>query len=147
VPAFDVTIGHYTLIPNAFWGGVLFPGIVFGFLLFWPAIERRVRHDDGFHNLIDRPRDAPWRTAIGAAMLTWVFVVFLAGSADRVFVSFGLSYRIQLEVYRVLVWVLPILVLLLVRRLCLELQAAERKPPPGPEVAAKRLRELRSRGS
>jgi ubiquinol-cytochrome c reductase cytochrome b subunit len=147
VPAFDVTIGHYTLIPNAFWGGVLFPGIVFGFLLFWPAIERRVRHDDGFHNLIDRPRDAPWRTAIGAAMLTWVFVVFLAGSADRVFVSFGLSYRIQLEVYRVLVWVLPILVLLLVRRLCLELQAAERMPPPGPEVAAKRLRELRSRGS
>jgi ubiquinol-cytochrome c reductase cytochrome b subunit len=147
VPSFDVTVGHYTLIPNAFWGGILFPGIVFGFLAFWPAIERRASGDRGFHNLVDRPRDAPWRTAIGAAMLTWVFVVFLAGSADRVFVSFGLSYRIQLDVYRVLVWVLPIVVLLLVRRLCLELQAADRMPPPGPEVAAERLRELQSRGS
>ena len=25
VPGFDVTVGDYTLVPNPFWGGVLFP--------------------------------------------------------------------------------------------------------------------------
>src|SRR5262249_11444234 len=25
VPGFDLTIGHYTLVPNPFWGGALFP--------------------------------------------------------------------------------------------------------------------------
>ena len=147
VPGFDLTVGGRTIVPNPFWGGVVFPGIVFGFLIFWPALERRFTRDRGFHNLTDRPRDAPWRTAIGAAMLTWVFVVFLAGSADRVLVTFGLSYRGQIEVYRVLVWVLPVVVLLVTRRLCLELQAAERRPPPGADVAAERLRELRGRRS
>jgi quinol---cytochrome-c reductase cytochrome b subunit len=126
MPGFDVTIGHYTLIPNPFWGGVLFPLAVFGFLLFWPAVERRVTGDRAFHNLLDRPRDAPWRTAIGAAVLTWVLVVFLAGSADRIYVSFGLSYRTQIDLFRVLVWVLPMIVLAVTHRVCRELQAGER---------------------
>ena len=30
MPGFDVTIGDYTLVPNPFWGGVLFPLVVFG---------------------------------------------------------------------------------------------------------------------
>ncbi|MFP5389857.1 MAG: cytochrome b, partial [Thermoleophilia bacterium] len=29
MPHFDLVIGGYTLIPNPFWGGVLFPGVVF----------------------------------------------------------------------------------------------------------------------
>jgi ubiquinol-cytochrome c reductase cytochrome b subunit len=127
VPGFDWTIGNYTLVPNPFWGGVLFPGIVFGLLFLWPWLERRVTGDVAFHNLLDRPRDAPWRTAIGAAILSWVFVIFLAGSADRAFVLFGVSYGWQIRVYRVLAFVLPVVVLLVTRRVCLELQAAERQ--------------------
>src|SRR5207248_10166443 len=91
VPNFDVTIAGCTLVPNPFWGGVAFPGIVFGILLLWPSLERRLTSDQAFHNLLDRPRDAPWRTAIGMAMVTWVLTVFLAGSADRVYVTFGIS--------------------------------------------------------
>ena len=65
VPGFDLTIGHYTLVPGPFWGGVAFPLVVFGFLYLWPWLERRFTGDDAFHNLLDRPRDAPVRTAIG----------------------------------------------------------------------------------
>ena len=136
MPGFDVTIGHYTLVANPFWGGILFPLLVFGFLLAWPALERRVTGDGTPHNLLDRPRDAPWRTAAGMAMLTWVFVVFLAGSADRVFVSFGISYQTQIDVFRVLVWALPVLVLAATHRVCVELQAWERD-------AARRRRPVR----
>src|SRR5205085_936028 len=58
VPSFDLTIGHYTLVPNPFWGGALFPMLVFGFLFAWPSLERRFTGDRAFHNLLDRPRDA-----------------------------------------------------------------------------------------
>ena len=80
VPSFDFTIGHYTVVPNPFWGGAAFPLVVFGFLYFWPWLERRFTGDQAFHNLLDRPRDAPVRTAIGVGMVSWVFLVFLAGA-------------------------------------------------------------------
>ena len=125
-PGFDVTIGDYTLVPNPFWGGALFPLIVFLFLVSWPFLERRVTGDRAFHNLLDRPRDAPWRTAIGAAFVTWVFLVFLAGAADRATVFFGLSYTTQIWAFRVLIWVIPILVLFATKRACEELLRIER---------------------
>ena len=125
VPSFDVTIGHYTLVPNAFWGGALFPLFVFLVLFAWPSLERRVTGDYAFHNLLDRPRDAPWRTALGVAFFTWIFVVFLAGAADRMFVLFGLSYQGQVWAFRVLVWVLPVAVLFVTKRICDELLRGE----------------------
>jgi len=126
VPGFDVTIGHYTVVPNPFWGGALFPMFLFLLLFCWPALERRVTGDHAFHNLLDRPRDAPWRTAIGAAIFAWVFLIFAAGSADRVSVLFGLSYTGQIWAYRVLVWVVPLIVLVATKRTCDELRAGER---------------------
>jgi ubiquinol-cytochrome c reductase cytochrome b subunit len=125
IPSFDVTIGHYTLVPNAFWGGVAFPSFVFLVLFLWPALERRVTGDYAFHNLLDRPRDAPWRTAIGVAFFTWIFIVFVAGAADRLFVLFGLSYQAQIWAFRVLVWVLPVVALVVTKRLCEELLRGE----------------------
>ena len=126
MPGFDVAIGDYTLVPNPFWGGVLVPA-------------RRLRRssssgrgssgasrgDHGFHNVLDRPRDTPWRTAIGAALLTWVFVIFVAGAADRVYVIFGISYETPIWVFRVLALVLPLVVLVVTHRVCIELQRGE----------------------
>ncbi len=126
VPHFDVTIGNYTLVPNAFWGGAAFPLVVFSVLLLWPWSERRLTGDHGFHNLLDRPRDAPWRTALGAALFTWVFLIFFAGSGDRLFVMFGLSYSLQIWIVRVLVVVAPAVVLVVTKRVCDELRAGER---------------------
>ena len=125
IPGFDVTIGDYTLVPNPFWGGALFPLVVFAILGAWPFVERRLSGDRGAHNLLDRPRDAPRRTAFGAGLLTWVLVVFFAGSPDRVSVAFGLSYTGQVWVYRVLVFVLPVAAYFLTRRICRELQASD----------------------
>ena len=86
----------------------------------------RATGDRAFHNLLDRPRDAPWRTAISAAVFTWVALVFLAGSADRVFVTFFVSYGWQTWFYRVAIWIVPVAVLVQMRRVCLELLASER---------------------
>ncbi|HEY2353610.1 MAG TPA: cytochrome b N-terminal domain-containing protein [Gaiellaceae bacterium] len=126
MPSVDVVIDGYTLVPNPFWGGVAFPLVVFGFLYFWPWIERRFTRDVAFHNLLDRPRDAPVRTGVGVGMIAWITLVFLAGGADRVFVLFGIDYAAQITVYRVIVFVLPIVFGVVAWRICTELQAGER---------------------
>ena len=125
LPNFDVTIGGYTLIPNPFWGGILFPTAVFGILFAWPAFERRLTGDRAFHNLLDRPRDAPARTAFGAAFFTWVLIPFLAGASDRVFIYLGVAYEWQLWVYRVLFFVAPVVVFVVTKRVCEELLGGE----------------------
>jgi ubiquinol-cytochrome c reductase cytochrome b subunit len=126
MPSFDVTIGHFTLVPNPFWGGVLFPLLVLAILAAFPWIERRLTGDYRAHNVADRPRDAPNRTAFGVAFLSWVFLVFAFGAADRIFVLWGLSYDAQLYIFRIGIWVVPVVLFLAVRLLCRELQYADR---------------------
>ncbi|MBV8989234.1 MAG: cytochrome bc complex cytochrome b subunit [Solirubrobacterales bacterium] len=126
MPSFDVTISHFTLVPNPFWGGVLFPLVVLVVLASFPWVERRLTGDRGVHNLADRPRDAPNRTAFGVAFMTWVFLIFVFGAADRIFVLTGLSYNTQLYVFRIGIWVIPLALFFIVRRFCRELQAGER---------------------
>jgi ubiquinol-cytochrome c reductase cytochrome b subunit len=125
VPGWDFVIGDYTLVPNPFWGGILVPTIVVGFLYFWPWLERRLTRDDAFHNLLDRPRDTPGRTAVGVGMVSWVLIIFLAGSSDRVTVLFGISYTSQMWAYRVLAIVGPFIAAGIAYRVCKELQAGE----------------------
>jgi ubiquinol-cytochrome c reductase cytochrome b subunit len=126
VPGFDLVVGDYTLVPNPFWGGAALPLLVFAILFAWPTLERRLTGDERVHNALDRPREAPWRTAIGAALLSLVAIVFLFGASDRVYYLFGIPYSDEVWVVRVLVWVLPVVVLLLTRRVCLGLQESDR---------------------
>jgi ubiquinol-cytochrome c reductase cytochrome b subunit len=144
VPGFDVTIGDATIVPNPFWGGALFPVVVLVALVLWPWLERRLTGDRAVHNLLDRPRDAPLRTALGMAFLAWVFLVFFAGSSDRLFVFLGLSYTTQIWFWRIGVWVFPVLIGVVVHRMCRALQEfdrvaavreqAEQEQPPEPRV-------------
>jgi ubiquinol-cytochrome c reductase cytochrome b subunit len=127
VPHFDVVVANRTVVPNPFWGGALFPLITLGALLSWPWLERRVTGDYEIHNLLERPRDRPWRTAIGAAFLTWVILIFMFGSADRVYVLLGISYQWQLWAYRVAVWVFPVIVLFATRAICQNLKSIEHR--------------------
>jgi len=121
-----MTIGDYTLVGNPFWGGALFPLVVLLVLLAVPAAERRLTRDGSTHNLADRPRDAPGRTAFGMAFLTWVSLIFVAGSADRMNVFIGLSYIGQIWFYRAASLVLPFVAYFVTRRVCVALQESER---------------------
>jgi ubiquinol-cytochrome c reductase cytochrome b subunit len=128
MPPIEIRVFGKTLIPNPFFGGALFPGAVFGFLLAWPWLEQR-RGGAGRSDLLDRPRDNPRRTAVGAAVLTFVFVVFLAGSMDRLFLSSGVPYLRQVWMFRIAAIVLPPIVYLAVRRAMRELRDAVDSEP------------------
>jgi ubiquinol-cytochrome c reductase cytochrome b subunit len=128
MPNFEPAIGNHTIIPNPFWGGAFFPLVVFGVMFAWPSIERRVTGDRLRHDLLERPRDRPIRTAIGAAFLSWVVIIFAIGSTDRLFLRLDISYKAQIHFWRVGVWVLPIVIFFITRSACRSLQRSSAHP-------------------
>ena len=89
-PPWELRIGRF-MINNLVFSAMLIPGVIFGALALVPWIERRLTGDDREHHLLDRPRDAPHRTAIGVASITFVAVLFLAGSQDVIAGTFDIS--------------------------------------------------------
>jgi len=94
-------------IPNPFFPAVLLPGVTFAALYVWPFLEARMTGDHEAHNLLDRARDHPVRTALGAATLTFYAVLFFSASNDLIAVWLRVSVLAVTQVFRVLLFVLP----------------------------------------
>ncbi|HEX6332260.1 MAG TPA: ubiquinol-cytochrome c reductase cytochrome b subunit [Actinomycetota bacterium] len=105
-------------IPEPFFPAVLLPGLTFALLYAWPFLERRVTHDRGEHHLLERPRDRPVRTALGAATLTFYAVLLAAASNDLIATWFAFDIVTVTWVFRGLVFVLPTLVGFAIHRVC-----------------------------
>jgi ubiquinol-cytochrome c reductase cytochrome b subunit len=131
MPPVEPEIFGITLVPNPFWGGVLYPSLVFGILYAIPSLDRVLTRDRAEHHLTERPREHPWRTAFGAAVFSWVALVFLAGSADRLFLKLGWSYEAQVHIFRILVPVVPLVVFVATKRACDELRRSGIRPLRG----------------
>ncbi len=131
MPNFEPVIAGHTVLPNPFWGGALFPLVVFGVLYAWPALERRFTGDRRRHDLLDRPRDRPTRTAIGAAFFSWVVIIFAVGSTDRLFFRLHIPYTAMIHFWRGGVWVLPVVVFFITRSGARALKRSESHPLRG----------------
>jgi len=137
-PAWRIHLFGYT-VSELFWPGVVLPGITFGLLYLWPFLERRVTHDAAGHQLLDRPRNRPVRTAIGVGVLTFYIVLLVAGSQDIGAQRLATGIPTVTLVLRLLVVVLPPLAALLAWKLCRDLSGGDkleaqkeriRHPPP-----------------
>jgi ubiquinol-cytochrome c reductase cytochrome b subunit len=117
MPPFEPHVAGYTLAPTPFWGGLLFPTVVFGVLYAWPWLEQRfITRDRARHDLLDLPHANPVRTAFGAGFFTWVATIFIAGSADRLFLLTDIPYMRQVWLFRAGAIVLPVVVAAIVYR-------------------------------
>ena len=72
VPGFDLTIGDYTVVPNPFWGGALFP-----LLVLWCSSSGRGSNAGSpatapCTTCSTAPATRPGSTAFGAAFVSWV---------------------------------------------------------------------------
>ncbi|HEX3802034.1 MAG TPA: cytochrome bc complex cytochrome b subunit [Solirubrobacteraceae bacterium] len=128
MPNLEPRIAGRTIIPNPFWGGVAFPGFVFVVLYVWPWLERRITRDHQLHHLLERPRDRPLRTAVGAGFLSWVVIIFMIGSTDRLFFRLDISYTAQIHFWRAGVWAVPIIVFFFTLCTCRWLQRSGAHP-------------------
>jgi ubiquinol-cytochrome c reductase cytochrome b subunit len=115
-PSWEVRAFGHT-IPNPFFPAILMPGITFVLLYAWPFIEQAVTGDRADHQLLDRPRDRPVRTAIGATAISFYGLLFLAASNDVMARIFGIPVGTVTRAFQVLVLTVPLLVGLAVHRL------------------------------
>ncbi len=132
MPNLEIHAFGHTLVPNPFFGGALFPTLIFALLYSLPWIDRRfISRESERHDLLDRPRDNPMRSALAAAGFTAVAVVFAAGSADRLFFQFGFGYVGAIWFFRVAFLVAPIIAYLVTKRVCQELRRERIHPLRG----------------
>jgi ubiquinol-cytochrome c reductase cytochrome b subunit len=129
MPNAELHIGGHTIIPNPFFGGALFPLVVFGLLYALPWIDRRfISRESERHELLDSPRDNPLRSALAAAGFTAVAIVFAAGSADRLFFQFGFDYEGAIWAFRIAFFVVPVVMFFVVKHICNELHRTQAHP-------------------
>jgi ubiquinol-cytochrome c reductase cytochrome b subunit len=139
MPPVEPEIFGITPIPNPFWGGLAFPTVVFLILYAVPFVDAKVtRSDRREHHFAERPREHPWRTAFGAALFSWVALVFLAGSADRIFLQLGWDYEAQVHVFRALVLIVPPAAFIATKACCDDLRRSGTRPLRG--LARRRVR-------
>jgi ubiquinol-cytochrome c reductase cytochrome b subunit len=92
------------------------------FWLVYPTLERRLTGDNELHNLLDRPRDRPKRTAAGVAMFSFMFTLFAASSTDVLANFFHVSLNATLWFFRIAIFVIPAIAAAVTYQLCKEMQ-------------------------
>jgi ubiquinol-cytochrome c reductase cytochrome b subunit len=111
---------------------VLIPAVLLplGFFLAaggYPFLERWATGDRRYHQILDRPRNEPTRTAIGAAVLTVAVTVLLAGGDDVIADHFHIPVEGLVWFFRIAFLVLPVIVFAATRSVCTALQARDRR--------------------
>lgn len=125
--ATELVIGQYTLSLNVIIPAMVIPGLLFTLLAAFPFIEAAVTDDHREHHVLDRPRNAPFRTAFGVSLLTAFFILILAGSNDLIATHFDLSINDITWVFRVLFFLGPWFAFWVTKRICLGLQRKDRE--------------------
>ena len=111
---------------NIFLGAILLIPLMYTAAGAYPWIESWVTGDTREHHLLDRPRNAPVRTAIGMAAFTFYVVLAFAGSNDILAIKLSLSINDVTVLFRILVFVAPLIVFFVTKRVCLSLQRHDR---------------------
>ena len=123
-PAWELYLGRYT-VPAAVAVAVMM-GLVFVLLIAYPFIEAKVTGDRAHHNLLQRPRDVPVRTAIGAMAIAFYIVLTFSAMNDIIAYKFHISLNATTWIGRIGMVVLPAIVYYITYRWCIGLQRSDR---------------------
>ncbi len=102
-------------------------GMLFTGLAVWPFVEAWLTGDKSHHNILDRPRNAPTRTALGVAGMTFYGLMWAGGGNDIIATQFNVSLNAVTWFLRIAVFVGPVIAFIVTKRLCLSLQRADRE--------------------
>jgi ubiquinol-cytochrome c reductase cytochrome b subunit len=125
-PPWELFLGNHT-VPQPFFAGVLGMTVLFGALIAYPWIERRLSGDSAHHNLVQRPRDVPVRTSIGMMALALYGVLTLSSFNDIIALQFDISLNATTWAGRIGLLVAPPVAYLITYRVCLALQRSDRE--------------------
>jgi ubiquinol-cytochrome c reductase cytochrome b subunit len=116
---------------NRTWSfNIIVPVVILGVfivtVMIYPFIEAWITGDKREHHILDRPRNAATRTAIGAAGVTFYAVFWAAASSDIIATHFMLTMEGVIHTLQALLFVGPVVAYFLTKRICLALQKKDR---------------------
>jgi ubiquinol-cytochrome c reductase cytochrome b subunit len=110
---------------------ILIPLAVIGVFIvavaLYPFLEAWITGDKREHHITERPRNAPTRTAIGAAGVTFYAVLWAAAGSDILATHFHLTIEAVTHSLQALLILGPIIAYLVTKRICLALQKKDRE--------------------
>lgn len=119
--------GTNTLSFNVLGPALIPAGLIFALMFTYPWIERWVTRDNREHHVLDRPRNAPTRTAIGVAGVVMYCVMWAAASSDLIATHFHVSLNDVTYWLRALFFIGPVLGFIVTKRVALALQRKDRE--------------------
>jgi quinol---cytochrome-c reductase cytochrome b subunit len=117
--------GH--TLPALFWPTIVLPGIMFTLLAVYPMLEAKFTGDTKEHNLLQRPRDAPTRTGLGAMAISFYSVLVISGGNDVIAKTFDISLNAMTWAGRVAAIILPPIAYKVTKKLCIQLREKDRE--------------------
>ena len=125
-PGWEFELWGFTFSLN-----ILVPVIVLGLFLvlvaIYPFVEAWVTGDKREHHIADRPRNAPTRTAIGAAGVTFYAGMWAAASSDLIATHFRLSIEGVTHGIQAVTIIGPFIAYFVAKRICIGLQKKDRE--------------------
>jgi ubiquinol-cytochrome c reductase cytochrome b subunit len=121
-----VLFGQWNLSLNILIPAVILPGIIFTLMALYPFIEQWATGDKRSHHLLDRPRNAPTRTALGAMGLSFYLLLWAQGGNDLIASTFDVNVFAITWFMRFAIFIVPPLVFVITKRICFGLQRRDR---------------------
>lgn len=122
---------EFVLWDHTFSLNILVPLAVIGLfivaVMFYPFLEAWITGDKREHHITERPRNAPTRTAIGAAGVTFYAVLWAAAGSDVIATHFHLTIEAVTHSLQALLILSPFIAYFATKRICLSLQKKDRE--------------------
>jgi len=125
MPGWETHLFGHTISWNVLFPGQLAPVMLLMIVLAWPFLEAWVTGDKREHHLLQRPRNAPTRTALMVSLMTFYGLMWMAGGNDIIALKMKLSINQITYFNRVAVFVGPLIAFIITRRWCISLQRAD----------------------
>ncbi len=125
MPNWETHLWGHTLSWNVLLPIQVLPGVMFGILMMLPFIEAWITGDKRDHHLLQRPRDAPTRTATMVALITIYGLFWAAGGNDIIATHLHMNLNSITYFMRGAVFILPPIAFYITRRWCIGLQRAD----------------------
>ncbi len=122
MPAWQWVVFGHTFAFNVFIPALVPLGLVFTLAALWPFMEQWVTGDRREHHINDRPRNAPARTGIGIAVITFYGVLWAEGANDIIADHLDIPLYTTTWIARVAMFVGPVIAYIVTKRICLALQ-------------------------
>ncbi len=122
MPGIESVIFGFTISWNVMIPILILPPLMLTILIVLPFVEAWITGDKREHHLLQRPRNAPTRTAVMVSLMTFYGLAWAAGGNDIIAIELDLSINQITYFMRGAVFIGPLIAFIITRRWCISLQ-------------------------